>query len=594
MRSWLLRILALLLVFGLVAAACGNDDDEGVTAGPDEPAPSQSDDDGADAAPAADDDDGADAAPAADDDDGADAAPAADDDDGDIAPPAEDGAMDNCEATVSGTQITMGMFSETAGLDPTVSSGSGTTGMMELASLYDVLVIYDQVNKEYVPHLAESFSANDDLTEWSLTLRPGITFPDGTPLDTSVVQYTMERFLREGGRNQGRAYVAWIEEYEIVDDLNMVFHLDRPWGTFPYALADETGMMVNPTVIDAVGNEEFNINPVDAGLGPYNIARYAPGEEIVVTAKDDYWGGPVCVETIRFIRIPGAPATYEAFQNDEVNVAFLREPRTISEARENGDTGYGHVFLQNAGGVVFVNNGVRGSTPPTTDVRLREAIALAIDPGVMDERANEGKGQPGSSLLSKNSIYWDDELFAPVEPNLERAQALVQEVKDETGWDGSIRLACHNAPSRIDWAIAAEALLEAAGFEVEVDNDGTILDLIGIVLVNADFDLACWGFNVSDETPFIPVLQFRSDAGNNRIGYADPNMDAALDMLQVATDNDEIQAALAEIWSVWRQSWPSAIYETIEEMMIWKPEVKGIVGTQASALLFFDAYIDQG
>ncbi len=598
MRSWFLKLLALMLAFGLVAAACGNDDDEGVTAGPDEPAPAQADDD---AAPApADDDDGADddAAPApADDDDGADddAAPApADDDDGGIAAPADSEMMDNCDATVPGSEITMGIFSETAGLDPTVSSGSGTTGMIELATLYDVLVIYDQINKEYVPHLAESFSSNDDLTEWTLTLRPDIAFPDGTPLDTSVVQFTMERFLREGGRNQGRAYVAWIEEFEIIDDLNMVFHLDRPWGTFPYALSDETGMMVNPTVVEAIGNEEFNLNPVNAGLGPYNIERYAPGEEIVVTAKDDYWGGPVCIETVRFIRIPGAPATYEAYKNDEIQVAFLREPRVISEAREDGEGANGHVFLQNAGGVVFVNNGVRGSTPPTTDVRLREAIALSVDPAVMDQRANEGLGKPGASLLSTDSIYWDEELFAPIQPNLERARALVQEVKDETGWDGTIRLACHNAPSRIDWAIAAEALLEAAGFEVEVDNDGTILDLIGIVLVNADFDLACWGFNVSDETPFIPVLQFRSDAGNNRIGYADPNMDAALDKLQVATNNDEIQAALAEIWSVWQQSWPSAIYETIEEFFIWKPHVKGIVGSQASSLLFHDAYLDQG
>ncbi len=589
MNSWLLKLLALLMAFGLAAAACGNDDDGGVATAPDEPAPAEPAEDGGDSpAPAGDD-----APPPADDGDDEDGAPAPAGDEN-IAPAPQDEMMDNCEAAVAGTEITMGMFSETAGLDPTVSSGSGTTGMIELASMFDVLAIYDQVNKEYVPHLAESFSANDDLTQWRLTLRPGITFPDGTPLDTSVVQYTMERFLREGGRNQGRAYVAWIEEYEIIDDLNMVFHLDRPWGTFPYALSDETGMVVNPTVVEAIGDEEFNLNPVDAGLGPYNIARYAPGEEIVVTAKDDYWGGPVCVETIRFIRIPGSPGTYEAYQNDEIQVAFLREPRIIAEARANGDDTNGHVFLQNAGGVVFINNGVRGSTPPTTDVRLREAVALAVDPRVMDERANEGTGQPGSSLLSPNSIYWDDELFAPVEPNIERARELVQEVKDETGWDGSIRLACHNAPSRIDWAIAAEALLEAAGFEVEVDNDGTVLDLIGTVLVNADFDLACWGFNVSDETPFIPVLQFRSDAGNNRIGYADPNMDAALDKLQVATDNDEIQAALAEIWVVWRQSWPSAIYETIEEFFIWKPEVGGIVGTQASALLFHDAYIEQG
>ena len=583
MRSWLLKLLALLMVFGLVAAACGNDDDDGVTTAPDEPAPAEPADDG---------DDEPAPAPADDGDDEPAPAPA-DDGDGEAAPE-EEPMMDACEATVPGTEINMGVFSETRGLDPIITSGSGVTGMTELSTLYDQLIVYDHNLGDYRPHLAESLSSNDDLTEWTLTLRPGITFPDGTPLDTAAVHYSLQRFVTEDALNGSSAFIAWVEEFEIVDDLTMVLHLDRPWGTFPYALADEPGMVVNPTVVEAMGQEEFNLNPVDGGVGPYNIERYAPGEEIVVTAKDDYWGGPVCVETIRFIRIPGAPATYEAFQNDEINVAFLREARTIADAVENGDDASSFSSLQNGGSSIFMNNGVRGSTPPTTDLRLREAIALAVDVDVLNQRSNEGLGKANTALMHPDSVYYDAALFPEVEQNLDRARELVQEVKDETGWDGSIRLACHNAPSRIDWAIAVVALLEAAGFEVDLDNDGTILDLITIVLRNADFDLACWGFNISDETPFFPMIQFRSDARNNRIGYADPNMDAAIDQLQVATNTEEIQAALAEIWRVWQQSWPSAITESVQELIILKPEVKGVMATQVSALLFHDAYIDEG
>ncbi|MYJ32837.1 MAG: hypothetical protein F4067_09555 [Acidimicrobiia bacterium] len=595
MRSWLLKLLALLMVFGLVAAACGNDDDDGVTTAPDEPAPAEPADDGDDEpapAPADDGDDEPAPAPADDGDDEPAPAPA-DDGDGEAAPE-EEPMMDACEATVPGTEINMGVFSETRGLDPIITSGSGVTGMTELSTLYDQLIVYDHNLGDYRPHLAESLSSNDDLTEWTLTLRPGITFPDGTPLDTAAVHYSLQRFVTEDALNGSSAFIAWVEEFEIVDDLTMVLHLDRPWGTFPYALADEPGMVVNPTVVEAMGQEEFNLNPVDGGVGPYNIERYAPGEEIVVTAKDDYWGGPVCVETIRFIRIPGAPATYEAFQNDEINVAFLREARTIADAVENGDDASSFSSLQNGGSSIFMNNGVRGSTPPTTDLRLREAIALAVDVDVLNQRSNEGLGKANTALMHPDSVYYDAALFPEVEQNLDRARELVQEVKDETGWDGSIRLACHNAPSRIDWAIAVVALLEAAGFEVDLDNDGTILDLITIVLRNADFDLACWGFNISDETPFFPMIQFRSDARNNRIGYADPNMDAAIDQLQVATNTEEIQAALAEIWRVWQQSWPSAITESVQELIILKPEVKGVMATQVSALLFHDAYIDEG
>ena len=71
-------------------------------------------------------------------------------------------------------------------------------------------------------------------------------------------------------------------------------------------------------------------------------------------------------------------------------------------------------------------------------------------------------------------------------------------------------------------------------------------------------------------------------------------MDAAIDQLQVATNTEQIQAALAEIWRVWQQSWPSAITESVQELIILKPEVKGVIATQVSALLFHDAYIDEG
>ena len=582
-------LVALILSLALIAAACGSDDDDDEGTGPVEVETPTTQ--------AAPDEPESPDEPEAETPEPTETSPPATPPPTTTTEPPPAAAGDECTEALRGGSITMGVFSETAGLDPTVTSGSGVTGMIELMTLYDVLIRLDSDTGQYVPHLAESLESNDDYTVWTLGLREGVQFGNGDPLNADAVIASLNRWgnldASIGQRNQSNAFVSFITEMTKVDDLTVQFTLDSPWAGFPYTLSDEPGMIVNVNVIEERGGvAEFSRNPTGGGAGPYELVRYAPQEEIVVRAKDDYWGGPVCIEEIKFVRVPGAPATYDAFQNDELQVAFLREPRVIAEARENGDTN-ALVFLKNTGGVVMINNGVRGSTPPTTDLRLRRAIMLALEPSVMNDRANEGTGRPTNALLDAGSFYYDADLFAQVPTDADEAARLVEEVIAEGNWDGSIRLHCHNAPSRIDWALAAEALLESVGFDVEVINDGTILDLISAVLVNADYDLACWGFNLDDETPYIPLLQHTCTSRSNRTGYCDENMDAAIAQLRLAGNYGETQAALAEVWRVWQETIPSVAYETTEEYVVFKDNIKGVVGTQASGILFYNAFIEQ-
>ncbi len=510
-----------------------------------------------------------------------------------------------CTEGRRGGEITMGVFSEAAGLDPTVASASGVAGLTELSTLYDVLMRLDRNTGEYIPQLAESLTSNEDSSVWTLKLREGIRFGNGDPLNAEAVIASMERWYEldaaVGQRNASRALVAFFKDnMEAVDDLTVVFTLNEPWGTFPAVLAGSAGLIVNVNAIPVIQDGDnagkpdipaFSRNPVGAGAGPYEIARFAPGEEIVVRAKDDYWGGPVCIEEITFVRVPGAPATYDAWQADDLDIAFLREPRVIAEARENGDDN-ALIYLQNMGGVVLINNGVRDYQPPTADLRLRQAIFYALDPNVMNQRAHDGTGVPGKSLLSTRSQFYDADLFPEFPTDPDRARQLVEEVKAEGNWDGRIVLSCHNAPSLVDWAIAAEILLEDVGFEVEVENDGNILSMIASVVLNADYDISCWGFNLADDVPFISMLQHTCNAFNNRTGYCSEAMDAAVSQLRDATNAQETQAALAAIWAEWQETIPSVPYETIEEYILFKDEVRGVIGTQAQVVLFHDAYLE--
>jgi peptide/nickel transport system substrate-binding protein len=493
-----------------------------------------------------------------------------------------------CTADRVGGTLTMGTFSETNGLDPVRVAGGGVSGETELTAVYDTLMRYDDESGEFVPQVAESLEPDADFSEWTLTLRPGVTFGNGDPLTTAAVQASIERHQDPQNRSTAASRAGTVAAMRIVDDLTMVFELTEPWATFPFLLAERPGMVVNPAVLAEIGPEALNTEPVGAGVGPFEPVRFAPGEEIVLEARDDYWGGPVCIEELRFVTNAGGRATYEAFRAGELDVAFLREPLVIDEARDDGV----HEFtdLVDAGEVVLINNGVRGTDPPTSDVRLRRAIAHAVDPELIDQRVNEGTGLPTSGLIHPDSRY-DSGSEGP-EHDPERAEELVDQVRAD-GWDGSIRLLCDDTPARVETAIALEAQLEAVGFEVDARHDITTQDLITTVVVDADFDLACWGDPVNEASPWATLARYRSDAGNNFGGYADAGMDAALDELRAAPAGGQVEA-LAAIQEIWNETVPTVELAASQQTIVWGERVHGLRFNQTTVVGFGDAYVEEG
>ena len=504
-------------------------------------------------------------------------------------PPAERGIVGDqpdAEPTDGGV-LNFGVYAETAGLDPTVINGSGVAGGIELAAVYDTLLRYNPDTLEYEPQLAESIEGNEDGSQWTLRLRDGVTFTDGTPLDAEAVVFSLQRFVDNESRFAGM--VGRVERFETPDPLTVKFTLSEPWKTFPFMLAYVPGMVVSPTAVREMGDDEFNRHPV--GAGPFTVGRYAPGEELVLEANDDYWDGRPHLDGVRFTILQGAQANLEAMQSGELQAAFLREPQVVNEARDAGYPGY--LNLPNLSALVLMNNGVRGQDRPTADLRVRQAIAAAVDPEVLNQRADQGEGYPTYDMLSETSPYHHQS--STLEHDPDRARQLLAEVKDETGWDGSIDLACSNIPSRANWALAVGAQLDAVGFDTTVDTSGTVADLIRQVAVDADFDLACWGFNLDDANPFISLSQHvYSTSRQNVIGYADDEMDALIDELRQTGDADEITDILDRVQQRWDETIPALPTAVVPEFIAWDQSVHGVVPTVNSMLLFDDAFIANG
>ena len=210
---------------------------------------------------------------------------------------------------------------------------------MELAALYDTLLRWDPEERAYEPRTAESLTPDSTLAEWTLKIRPGISFGDGTPYNAEAVKINIERFLAPTSRSPHRATLAIIEEITVVNDLTVTFRLRQPWAGFPYVLTREPGMIVSPTAIATLG-ESLNLNPVGAGAGPFRIVSYKPDEAIVMEKNPDYWNGPVYLDGLRFVFIAGFAPRFEALDAGTLHAAFLRDAAVNARAKDAGYPGY--------------------------------------------------------------------------------------------------------------------------------------------------------------------------------------------------------------------------------------------------------------
>jgi peptide/nickel transport system substrate-binding protein len=548
------------------------------------------------------------------------------DDGGDASTPDDgsgNGSGDETDAgePQSGGSITYGMYSAPRGLDPIAASGDGTAGGIELMALYDTIMQWNGETGEYEPRTAESLESNDDFTEWTLTLQDGITFRDGTPYNAEAVRLSFERHMSaENTTNPSRAHLSIVDTVEVVDDLTVRFTLNAPWPYFAFLLADEPGMLVSPTALAALGDpaspdykqrkDAFNLNPVGAGAGPFEIVSFRPGEGIVMEKNPDYWGGEVYLDEVEFVVATSSSFAYESLQSGEYDMAFLRSAPVSNEAKEQ----FGTIeTIKNAGEILLLNQGVpvtcRGGEPaplctgqedgaqvptdsPTANPKVRQAIAAAIDPNVINERAYEGEALSGTQLFQEG-FRWYPGVEGP-EYDPERAAELVEEAKAE-GWDGSIDLVCTNAPDRVASALAIETMLESVGMEVNAETDLDVQRQIQKVIAQKDFDMACWGIALSSDPAAALGLRqnFYSTSATNRVGFESADMDAAIDEAQSAESDEEITEAYGRIAEVYREELPVLVLAAVPEVVTWVDSVHGVYMNHSSMNYLDKVWVEQ-
>lgn len=480
---------------------------------------------------------------------------------------------------VRGGTVTFGSYSFPNALDPTRTQASGSTGGTEMAAVYDTLLRTDPESGDFEPQLAQSLEHNADYTEFTLTLRDGATFSDGSPVDAEAVKWSIDRFVA------ARADVSqvWANSVTTIgtpDAKTVTFTLNAPWDRFPVLLAMGPGMVVSK-------NSETGGQFTPIGAGPFTVTRFAPNEELVLTAREDYWNGRPHLDKVRFVPTNGARGQFESLQSGQLDMAYiLRDEAAIRDALNAGYSGY--LDVQGLGAIGMLNT---REGRPGADLRVRQAVAYGVDPQAINQRANEGLGIASSRIVPDSSRWSSGAEGVAFDPD--KARQFLDQAKAD-GYDGKLTYLTTSEKSAEAAALATQASLNALGFDVQIQYVNNVTDLIRKMYVEHDFDMTRSSFAFMDESPYLRLYGgLGSDSRNNASGYSDPEMDALLVEVKTAKTDDAKKDAIAKVQARANETIPYAVWGPSKVFTVWDENVHGVKRTADNILLLDQTWIGQ-
>lgn len=302
---------------------------------------------------------------------------------------------------------------------------------MRARSFYDPLVVTN-ADLEPVGFLLESFTSNDDFTVWTLNVRPGVTFHDGSPLDAEAVAYNLRNAgkgillagaLRDLAKDADGEYLITATgplTVEVRTGLDGDPNQPRPWPTFPYALGTQWGLIASQQWLEAV--KAGTAAPTDAvGTGPFMFSSYAPGDKLVVKRNPNYWlttpeGDQLpYLDEIEFRVIVDSQTRGQALRAGDVDLIATSDANVIKTF--DGDTAFNLADQNRYGETNYVIFHL-AKPGPLQDQSVRCALSQAVDRVDAIEVLSSGYLEPANGPFSPGQEgYLEDNGSLPYDPD---------------------------------------------------------------------------------------------------------------------------------------------------------------------------------
>ena len=276
-----------------------------------------------------------------------------------------------------------------------------------------------------VPALAKSFEANEEATQFTFHLREGVTFPDGTPFNASVVKFSFDRGGNPANNLKRQSIYVMIDHTDVVDDNTVKVTLKYPFGAFPNDLAHPGAQIVNPKLVEQWG-KEFTRHAT--GTGPYELVSWSA--DTLKLKKNAHYrmAGLPKIDSITYRSVPENGTRLAMLQAGEAQFITPVPPEMIKLVEKNPN-----IVVFNEPSLLSLFATMNNHKRPFNDLRVRTAMNLAVDKKAYIKVIFSGYAEELDSPMAPGLTFYAKQ--APWPYDVAKAKALLAEAGYPDGFD---------------------------------------------------------------------------------------------------------------------------------------------------------------
>lgn len=429
---------------------------------------------------------------------------------------AQPGASTPAAGKTGGTLV-IARLSDANNLDPHFLTQINSAAIIH-HKVYEGLVRMDKESK-YVGSLATEWKQLDDVT-WEFKLRQGVTFHDGAPFNAEAVKKTIACVQDPNvGSNRANLFEA-IKEVKVVDDQTVQFILHYPYAPLLSVLASAEGVILSPKAIEEYGKD---LTKHPTGTGPYKFESWTPGQEVVLVKNDSYWGGQPKLDKVVFKTVPEDTTRIAMVETGEAQVAEQLPVTEVDRVTNSSSMTLGRYASFSSDHI-----GINTKKKPFDDIRVRQAIALAVDKDSIIKGVYNDVGKIAHSSVIPTMVGYSENV-KDTEYNLEKAKQLLAEAGYASGLKATIYL--NDNKARINVAEVLQQQLKQIGIDLQVKvlEFGAYIDAAS--KGETDLFISGWG-NATGDADYNQYNLFHTKsqgAPGNHSFYSNPEVDKLIE-----------------------------------------------------------------
>ncbi|HDQ15061.1 MAG TPA: ABC transporter substrate-binding protein [Sediminispirochaeta sp.] len=470
-------------------------------------------------------------------------------------------AEDSDEKAPAEKVLTIGVDQEAVGLDPHIVTAFSSMRRIDL--LYNRLVRLDE-NLKVVPDLAESWEIPDNLT-YIFHLKQGVKFHNGRELTAEDVKYSFERILDPETGSPGRSYIALVEDIEVLDTYTVKLSLSSPLASLLDSLTSNNLSIVPQEEVEKHGN----LQRVAVGTGPFMLEDWVPDNSMTMVKNPDYFveGAPQ-LDKVIFRVIPEEGSLLSGVRSGELDIATINDGSIIRQAMNDSQ-----ITVKKKPGINVRTFGFNTTKEPFDDVRVRQAISMAIDRDEIVQMAEFGMGAP-TGPIPVAATEWALPLseLPLTEPDYERAKKLLADAGYPNGF--SFNIVCS---SSYEGGLAVAQVIQDQLKNIGLDAKLDVVEW-GVYInrwVKRDFQAMVELRGGSGEPDRFLYRTLHSTGGVNNFMFADDEADELLDRGRSQTVPEERKTTYDALQRLLSEKAPVIFLYSPNENHVLGPRVEG-------------------